>query len=45
MSSEQDARSVAPGRSLVIRLDPDWEAQMGENRSEREGGRSHTRTC
>ena len=35
-SSEQDARSVALGRSLVIRLDPDWEAQLEEmNRSKR----------
>ena len=35
-SSEQDARSVALGRSLVIRPDPDWEAQLEEmNRSKR----------
>ena len=35
-SAEQDARSVALGRSLVIRLDPDWESQLEEmNRSKR----------
>ena len=35
-SAEQDARSVALGRSLVIRLDPDWKAQLEEiNRSKR----------
>ena len=32
-SSEQDTRSVALGRSPVIRLDPDWEAQLEMNRS------------
>lgn len=35
-SSEQDARSIALGRSLVIKLDPDWEVQLEEmNRSKR----------
>ena len=35
-SAEQDAKSVALGRSLVIRLDPDWESQLEEmNHSKR----------
>ena len=33
---EKDARSVALGRSLVIRMGPDWEIQLeGMNRSKR----------
>ena len=35
-SAEQDATSVAPGRSLVIKLDPEWESHLEEmNHSKR----------
>ena len=44
-SSEQDARSVALGRSLVIRLDPDWESQLEEMNRSKRGRPLCTWTC
>ena len=35
--TEQDARSVALGRPLVIRMDPDWGSQLEEMNCSKKG--------